>query len=107
MTEIHGAEIGHRHWAEVGRAEEARPDRGPGTGGPPNTQTEAAAFEPSGFGALQAEILETLSKIEVPPKEEVARSVEWVSDRISDEAGAGLAAQANLQPARTLALVSG
>lgn len=106
MTDIQRMDDGHRRWAEVGRGEPAA-GRGPGTGGPPKTQVEDATFESSGPGALQAEILQTLAAIEVPPKEEVARSVEWVSSRISDEAGAGLVAQANLQPARTLALVSG
>ena len=106
MTDIQRLDDGHRRWAEVGRAEQPA-DRGPGTGGPPKMPVEDASFEASGFGALQAEILQTLSEIEVPPKEEVARSIEWVSTRISDEAGAGLVAQANLQPARALALVSG
>ncbi len=106
MTDIQRLDDGHRRWADVDRAE-ARPGRGPGTGGAQHGKVEDASYEVSGFGALQAEILQTLAAIEVPPKEEVARSVEWVTNRIGDEAGAGLVAQANLQPARTLALISG
>jgi hypothetical protein len=102
VTEIHALDDGNRRWAPIDRGT-ARPAEGPGTGG-------GAAHREShpilGSGVLQADIVRAIAEIEVPPKEEIAKSVAFVSDRISSEAGAGLAAQANVVPPRALALLT-
>ena len=103
MNDIRRLNDGHRRWAEIDRGT-ARP-AGPGTGGPLE-QADAAAHRALGSGVLQAEIVRSIAAIEVPPESEVAKSVAWVSERISSEAGAGLAAQANVQPPRAVALLT-
>jgi hypothetical protein len=91
---------GHRRWDRIDK-ESSRPAHRPAAAVPtgPNNQ-------PLGQGPLQAEIVRTIAAIEVPAKEEVAKSVAWVTERISGTAGAGLAAQANVQAPRALALLT-
>ena len=105
MTEIHGMDMGHRRWADVDRAD-ARPTHRPPTGAEKPQDGGKPQWPTPGYGVLQASLIRTIESIEVPPKEEVAKSLEWLSRRIADEGGAGLAAQANLQPARVLALLA-
>ena len=102
MTQIHRMDDGHRPRAEFGRGTE-RPADGPRTGQTTSLEMSHPALGP---GVLQADIMRAIAAIEVPAKEEVATSVAFVSDRISSEAGAGLAAQANVVPPRALALLT-
>ena len=103
MTDNLRVDDGHRRWAEVDRGASRPADR------PAPGKTTASTDVPHpavGSGVLQADLIRTLAAIEVPPKEDVWPSVAWVSERISGEAGAGLVAQANVQPPRALALLT-
>ena len=102
MTEILRRDDGHRLRAQIDRGT-ARPADGPEPGKPAQPDPQHIAL---GSGALQADIIRVIAAIEVPAKEEVARSVAYVSERISGEAGAGLVAQANVVPPRALALLT-
>ena len=102
MTEIQRMDDGHRLRAQIDRGT-ARPAAGPEPGNIPQPYPQHIAL---GSGALQADIIRVIAEIEVPAKEEVAKSVAFVSERISGEAGAGLAAQANVVPPRALALLT-
>ena len=103
MTEIHGLDDGHRLRALIDRGT-ARPADRPEPG--QIQKTEQPHHSTLGSGQLQVDIIRTIEAIEVPAKEEVAKSVAFVSERISSEAGAGLAAQANVVPPRALALLT-
>lgn len=104
MTEILRMDDGHRHRAQFDRAD-ARPANGPEPGHK-TTDGTMITHPALGSGVLQADILRTIAAIEVPAKEEVAKSIAFVSDRIISHAGAGLAAQANVVPPRALALLT-
>lgn len=104
MTEILRMDDGHRHRAQFDRAD-ARPANRPEPGHQ-TAEGEQLSHPALGSGVLQADILRTIAAIEVPAKEEVAKSIAFVSDRISSHAGAGLAAQANIVPPRALALLT-
>ena len=104
MTEILRMDDGHRHRAQFDRAD-ARPANLPEPGHK-NTDGTILTHAALGSGVLQADIVRTIAAIEVPAKEEVAKSIAFVSDRISSHAGAGLAAQAKLVPPRALALLT-
>ena len=73
---------------------------------PGKTPTDEYTHPALGSGVLTADIIRAIAAIEVPAKEEVATSVAFVTERISSEAGAGLAAQANVVPPRALALLT-
>ena len=102
MTEILRMDEAHRPRAEFDRGT-ARSTNGPGTGQTPKQEMSHPAL---GSGVLTADIIRAIAAIEVPAKEEVAKSVAYVSERINGEAGAGLAAQANVVPPRALALLT-
>lgn len=102
MTEIHRLDDGHRRWAEIDRGA-PQSAHGPAPGHTTGSQLNHPAL---GQGVLQADIIRTIAAIQVPAEEEVATSVAFVSERISSEAGAGLAAQANVVPPRALALLT-
>ena len=102
MTEIQRLDDGNRMRHQIDRGT-ARPAERPGTGNAPQkVQTHPAL----GAGVLQQDIIAVIAAIEVPAEQDVAKSVEYVSERISSHAGAGLAAQANVVPPRALALLT-
>ena len=103
MTDIQRMDEGNRLRAQTDRGT-ARPADRPGPAPPAQPHNTQHAL--LGSGVLQADIIRDIAEIEVPPKEEVARSVAYVTERISGEAGAGLAAQANVVPPRALALLT-
>lgn len=103
MTQIHRMDEGHRPRAEFDRGT-TRPTDSPRTG--QTTAPEDVSHPALGPGVLQADIMRAIAAIEVPAKEEVAKSIAFVSERISGEAGAGLAAQSNVVPSRALALLT-
>ena len=105
MTDIQRLDEGHRRWGEIERGGATRSDEAP------RTEKPAQPVQPHphpalGSGVLQADIIRSIAAIEVPAKEDVAKSVEYVSERISSNGGAMLAAQANVVPPRALALLT-
>ena len=103
MTEIQRLDDGSRLKAQIDRGT-ARPAGSPEPG--KTTQPNPTQHPALGSGVLQADIIRSIAAIEVPPKEEIAKSVAFVTERIGGEAGAGLAAQANVVPPRALALLT-
>ena len=103
MTEIQRMDDGNRLRAQFDRGTARPADRSePGKTAKSNPHEHPAL----GSGQLQADIIRTIEAIEVPAKEEIAKSVAYVTERIGGEAGAGLAAQANVVPPRALALLT-
>jgi hypothetical protein len=102
VTDILRMDEAHRTRAEFDRGT-ARPADRSGTG---QTTTSDESRLALGDGVLTAQVIRAIAAIEVPAKEEVAKSVAYVSERISGTAGAGLAAQANVVPPRALALLT-
>ena len=96
-------EGGHRHRVDIERSHGRPADRPESSRAAPQTDLTQPIL---GSGPLTAEIIRVISEIEVPAKEEVAKSIAWVTDRISSEGGGMLAAQANVQPPRALALLT-
>ena len=102
MTEILRMDDGHRYRAGFDRGT-ARSADSPRTGQATNAEQSHPAL---GSGVITADIIRAIAAIEVPAKEEVAKSVAFVTERIEGEAGAGLVAQANVVPPRALALLT-
>jgi hypothetical protein len=96
-------EGGHRHWADVNRGHGRPTDRPETSRAAPQTELPQPIL---GSGPLTSEIIRIIAAIEVPAKEEVAKSIPWVTERIASSGGGMLAAQANVQPPRALALLT-